>query len=243
MELKIDHNNNIPLHLQVENLLRKLINQKEYQKGKLLPGEVELSKQLKISRSTLRQATNKLVNEGLLVRKKGFGTKATIKGVLGKAKNWFSFSQEMAALGVKVQNFELHVNWVVPDEEILFFFNLNPGTKILKLERLRGKVGFPFVHFISYFNPQIGLTSDNDFSKPLYELLEQKYNVKASISYEEISAIIAPEKICDELSISKVEPVLFRKRFVYNQNKQPIEYNCGYYRGDSFVFTVESERK
>jgi GntR family transcriptional regulator len=36
---------------------------------------------------------------------------------------------------------------------------------------------------------------------------------------------------------------LFRKRLVYDENKHPIEFNYGYYRGDSFVYTVESERK
>lgn len=243
MELKIDHNSNTPLHLQAELLLRKLINLKEYRNGKLLPSEIELSKQLQISRSTLRQAINKLVNEGLLVRKKGYGTKVAIKGISGRAKNWFSFSQEMAALGVEVQNFELHISWVIPDNEVLSFFDLKPNTRILKLERLRGKVGFPFVHFISYFNPAIGLSGDNDFSQPLYELLEKKYNVKAAISYEEISAVKAPDKICKKLSISDEEPVLFRKRFVYDENRVPIEFNYGYYRGDSFVFAVESEKK
>jgi GntR family transcriptional regulator len=243
MEFKIDRNSTIPLHTQAENLLRELIKLDEYQKGKLLPSEVELSKKLKISRSTLRQAINKLVNEGLLVRKKGYGTKIAIKGISGRAKNWFSFSQEMAALGVKVQNFELHVSWEEPNHDVLSFFELKPGTRLLKLERLRGKVGLPFVHFISYFSPNIGLSSDNDFSQPLYEILEQKYNVKATVSYEEISAIKAPKYICDKLSISTEDPVLFRKRYVYDENKQPIEFNYGYYRGDSFVYAVESERK
>lgn len=243
MELKINHNSNTPLHIQAENLLRDLINLKEYQKGKLLPSEVTLSKELKISRSTLRQAINKLVNEGLLIRKKGYGTKVAIKGISGRAKNWFSFSQEMAALGVKVENFELHVSWEEPEEEVLTFFELEKGTRLLKLERLRGKTGFPFVHFISYFNPQIALSSNNDFSQPLYELLEQKYNIKATISYEEISAIRAPEKICKKLSINEDEPVLYRKRFVYDEKRQAIEFNYGYYRGDSFVYAVESERK
>lgn len=243
MELKIDHNSNTPLHLQAETLLRNLIKLEEYQNGKLLPSEIELSKQLQISRSTLRQAINKLVTEGLLIRKKGYGTKVAVKGISGRAKNWFSFSQEMAALGVQVQNFELHVSWVEPDKEVLSFFKLEPGSKLLKLERLRGKVGFPFVHFISYFNPNIGLSSDNDFSQPLYELLEKKYNVKAAISYEEISAVKASDKICKKLSISDEDPVLFRKRFVYDHDRVPIEFNYGYYRGDSFVFSIESEKK
>jgi GntR family transcriptional regulator len=34
-----------------------------------------MAKQLAISRTTLRQALNKLVYEGLLIRKKGVGTK------------------------------------------------------------------------------------------------------------------------------------------------------------------------
>ena len=53
-------------------ILRRLIESEEYKNGKLFPNEVELSEQLHISRNTLRQAINKLVFEGLLVRKKGF---------------------------------------------------------------------------------------------------------------------------------------------------------------------------
>jgi len=81
MKLNIDHKSQTPLHIQAEALLREMIQQEEYQKGKLLPNEVDLSKQLNISRNTLRQAINKLVYEGLLVRKKGYGTKVAAKGI------------------------------------------------------------------------------------------------------------------------------------------------------------------
>lgn len=243
MKLQIDHNSSTPLHVQAEKLLRELIEKKEYQEGKLLPNEVELSTKLQISRNTLRHAISKLVNEGILSRKKGYGTKVSTKGVLGRAKNWLSFSQEMKALGIPVQNFELHLSWVVPENDVLSFFDLKPETRVLCLERLRGKKNFPFVYFISYFNPSIGMTGNEDFSKPLYEILEEKYNITASLSYEELTAIKAPQNICKKLDISTDEPVLFRKRLVYDKNKHPIEFNHGYYRGDSFVYTVESERK
>jgi GntR family transcriptional regulator len=243
MNFQLDHHSSTPLHIQAEQLLRGIISKEEYQKGKLLPNEVDLSKQLNISRNTLRQAINKLVNEGLLIRKKGYGTKVAAKGISGRAKNWLSFSQEMKALGIEVYNFELHISWQVPDSDVCSFFDIGPDNKILSLERLRGKENFPFVYFISYFNPEIGMTGNDDFSHPLYDTLEKKYNVKASLSYEELSAIKAPSHICKKLNISQDNPVLFRKRFVYDENKRPIEFNFGYYRGDSFVFTVESERK
>lgn len=70
MKISIDHNSAIPLYLQIENQLRNIIREPEYKKGKMLPNEVDLSKQLGISRNTLRQAINNLVTEGLLVRKK-----------------------------------------------------------------------------------------------------------------------------------------------------------------------------
>lgn len=243
MKIKIDPNSSTPLHQQAETYMRELIAREEYQNGKLLPSEVELSKLLKISRNTLRQSFNKLVYEGLLVRKKGYGTKVATKGITGRAVNWLSFSQEMKAMGITVRNFELHVSWEVPDKEILAFFDLEPETKVLSLERLRGKDNFPFVYFISYFNPKIGITGNEDFRRPLYEMLEEKYKIKASVSYEEISAIKALPFICKKLNITPDDPVLFRKRLVYDTNKLPIEYNFGYYRGDSFVYTLESERK
>ncbi|WP_448633699.1 UTRA domain-containing protein [Pedobacter panaciterrae] len=37
-------------------------------------------------------------------------------------------------------------------------------------------------------------------------------------------------------------PILFRKRFVFDQADRPIEYNLGYYKADSFIYTVESRR-
>lgn len=73
MKLQLDPNSSKPLHQQAEDLLRQMIQQEEYRKGKLLPNEVELSKELNISRNTLRQAINRLVFEGLLVRKKDTG--------------------------------------------------------------------------------------------------------------------------------------------------------------------------
>ena len=71
MKYSIDHKSSVPLHAQVEELIRKMAELKPYKEGKFLPNEVVLAKQLGISRNTLRQATSKLVYEGVLIRKKG----------------------------------------------------------------------------------------------------------------------------------------------------------------------------
>lgn len=150
--MKIDHDSNKPLHLQAEEILRNLIDSEEYKNGKFLPNEVELSQTLNISRNTLRQAINKLVFEGLLVRKKGVGTKVAQKGIVGGVKNWLSFSQEMKMLGIEIRNFELHISWKKPSEEICNFFNIDPQNpvKCIVLERVRGKkrISICLFHFL-----------------------------------------------------------------------------------------------
>lgn len=242
MKFSIDHNSPVPLHIQAEELLRKMIEDPQFRNGKFLPNEVELSQQLAISRTTLRQALNKLVYEGLLVRKKGIGTKVSEKTVSSKSMNWKSFSQEMAARGIPIRNFELHISWVKPNEDVAHFFDIKPEQKVLKLERLRGRPEGPFVYFVSYFHPGTGLTGDEDFKRPLYEILEMEYNVIATLSKEEISAKAADNFIAGKLEIETGSPVLFRKRFVYDQADKPIEFNLGYYKSDSFIYTVESRR-
>jgi GntR family transcriptional regulator len=106
MKYSIDHKSPVPLHAQAEILLRKLIEEEEYQNGKILPNEVELAKMIAISRTTLRQAITKLVFEGLLARKKRTGTKVAQAAVSSKSNNWLSFSQEMKLRGIQIKNFE-----------------------------------------------------------------------------------------------------------------------------------------
>ena len=222
MKISIDHNSAIPLYLQIENQLRNIIREPEYKKGKMLPNEVDLSKQLGISRNTLRQAINNLVTEGLLVRKNGIGTIVVNQSVSSKAKNWLSFTQEMKAQGIEPTNYELHTSWALPSEEICRFFSITDEKKILKLERLRG---------------------NEDFSRPLYEILEQDYSSVAKISKEEISAQLADKFLAQKLEIKPGDAILIRKRFVYDPGGRPLEWNIGYYRADSFVYTLEFERE
>lgn len=242
MDFVIDHNSVIPLHAQVEDMLRKMIDQPEYQNGKLLPNEISIAKRLGISRSTVRQATNKLVYERLLVRKKGVGTKVAKNTISTKLNEWASFSHEMGEKGVVFKNYSIKVAMIVPDKEIQQLFNISEGTKVLKMERIKGPESGPIVHFVSYFHPRTGLTEDDDFSKPLYETLEKKHHIVAVISKEGISAILADAKISKLLNIKVGDPILFRKRVVCDPGDRPIEYNLGFYRADRFTYTIDIER-
>lgn len=240
--MRIDHKSPVPLHEQAEDLLRKLIESEEYKNGKLLPTEVELAKDLKISRNTLRQAINQLVFEGRLIRKKGVGTRVARKGLTSGVRNWLSFSQEMRKMGIEVRNYELRISRGKTTGEIASFFGTEADTRCVVMERVRGNTSFPFVYFISYFNPSLPITGEENYNLPLYEMLEKEYGIVVKVSKEEVSARLAGDDVARKLEISPDDPILVRKRFVYDEEGLPVEYNVGFYRADSFTYSIEATR-
>ncbi len=242
MHVKIDHNSKLPLHFQVEELLRKLIEQPEYQKGEFLPPEVELAKKLGVSRNTIRQATNKLEYEGLIVRKKGYGTKVAEHALTTQLNSWHSFTQEMNERGISFKNYLIKAEWIEAEEKVSSFFNIPLKSKVLRITRLRGDDNGPFVYFESFLNPRIGVSENENFTQPLYELLETKYKTPVSISREKIKARIASKITADRLKINKGEPVLIRERFVSDPGNRPVEYNIGFYIAEKFTYSIEIRR-
>jgi len=74
MKITIDHDESIPLYVQLLEQLHRLILSGEWAPGSRLPSEAELQRQLKISRSTIRQALNNAEVQGLIERVPGKGT-------------------------------------------------------------------------------------------------------------------------------------------------------------------------
>jgi len=242
MELSIDHNSPLPLHYQVEELLRKLIELPEFKDGGFLPKEVDLAKRLGISRNTIRQATNKLEYEGLLVRKKGVGTKVSQNTLTTNLDSWHSFTQEMSEKGVVFVNFLIETKWVKADAKIAAFMQITEETEVLCLVRLRGFEDGPFVYFESYFHPRVGLTGKEDFARPLYDIIEQDYHVAPAISRERIRAKSASAITAKRLRIKRGDPVLVRERFVSDPGNRPIEYNIGFYIAEKFTYAIDIKR-
>ena len=64
-----------PLYLQVAHRLERQIISGERAVGSLLPPEADLAQQLGVSRHTIRQAIAQLRKKGMLVARKGVGTR------------------------------------------------------------------------------------------------------------------------------------------------------------------------
>ncbi len=242
MQLRIDKAGKEPLHSRVEKMLRELIEEPQYRNGEYLPKEVELAQRLGVARNTVRHALSKLVNEGLLIRKKGVGTVVAGRRISTRLDSWWSFTREMANRGLAVVNYEVSVSAIPANEEVAEALHLRPGSKVMCLSRLRGTAAGPCLLSISWFHPRIPLSGQESFDRPLYQMLEEDHGVLAAVSREEISAIRAEESLAQRLDIETGAPVLFRARSVCDSDGRMVEYNKVYYRGDGFTYSIDIGR-
>src|SRR6266496_1562490 len=72
--IRVDRSSPIPLYFQVTGQLEAAIDNGDLAPGDRLPNEVDLAKELGLSRPTMRRALEELVGKGLVVRKRGYGT-------------------------------------------------------------------------------------------------------------------------------------------------------------------------
>ena len=72
--LGVDRTSPVPLYFQLAQQLEAAIEQGRLAPGSLLGNEIELAARLGLSRPTVRQAIQSLVDKGLLVRRRGVGT-------------------------------------------------------------------------------------------------------------------------------------------------------------------------
>ena len=236
--LRLNHHSPLPLHAQVEQLLRELIQRKEYRSGGRLPDEVSLSRTLGISRNTLRAAILRLVAEGRLERKAGVGTRVTEPKVKSGVGAWHSFTREMDSKGIKVETYSLTAKLVAAPVEVARSLKIPLATEVIYLDRVRGWDAQPEVVFRSYFHPRLGLSKNDDFHRPLYELIHEQCSVVADESREEFTAVPADRRLAKLLEVPIGTPLLRRERTVLDTGRKPIEFAVVHYRCDRFRLTL-----
>lgn len=228
------------LHKMIEDDIQKKIRENVYMVGETIPTEVELAKQYKVSRPTVRQAIHTLVNQGLLERKQKIGT------IVKKSK--FSqdmthviesFDDEMMKKGLKTSSKVLLFKTVKATEEIANNLQIKEGDLVHKLVRLRYIDQNPIFLITSYipYNKTPNLSDYNFAYSGLYKTLEQ-LGYPVNRSKRKMEVMNAGETESDLLEIN-VNDAIFYIHINGYSNNIPIEYSISKYRGDLNYFVFE----
>ncbi len=240
--LTLDHQSPVPLHIQVEQLLRELARQPEFAEGALLPNEVSLAAQLGVSRGTIRSGISKLVFEGLLERKAGVGTRLSSRHLESGIRAWRSFTREMACKGITVENFQLNYRQSPAPADAALALQVPPGTALWKLDRVRGWNGKPVLQSTSWFHPRLGLKGNEDFTRPLYEVIETVTGVRPHHAQEAFLAIAADARTARLLEAPRGTPMLVRRHTVFDPGNRPFEFAEVRYVSSRFTLTLDMRR-
>jgi GntR family transcriptional regulator len=236
----LNPNGPVPLYFQLQEDLKKDIENGIYKVNDKIPTEKELEELYSVSRITVRKAIEGLVFEGLLQKKQGVGTIVCNKRMVESVSSLLSFTEKMR--GHKVDTKVLDVNLMVAPERISKHLQIKPGEEVLFVKRLRYVDDEPIALFSTYLRSDLGLTEKDDFRGSLFNLLENKYNVAISYSERTIFASEASEEIADLLNIKMRTPILMVSYHTFNTDERPIEYAEGIYRSDKFEYKLKLVR-
>ncbi len=239
----LDPSDSAPLHAQIERELRRMIALPEFQNGALFPDELTLANRFGVSRGTVRVALMRLVNQRLLERKPGVGTRVLPAPAESSIGEWRSFSHEMAKRNIPVESYFLEARRHAAPERVAQALQIAAGTEVLRLDRVRGWGKRPVLHSRSWFHPRLRLTESADFSRPLYELIQAVTGAVADSAREELSAVRATGALARHLEVQLYEPLLLRCHTVFDTGKRPMEFAEVHYVSARFTLTLNLKRE
>ena len=158
----VDYQSGIPRYIQIADVIRRELKGG----GERIPSEHELCARFGVSRPTIRQALDVLVQEGRLYRHAGRGTFSTPSPGGDRRLRVIGSVDDMIALGEETW-FKLVSREVVPvPANIAQALRLPPGSSAFRVIGVRHAETGPFQHVTAYVRKELAdSVSEEDMSK------------------------------------------------------------------------------
>lgn len=237
--LQIDPLDQTPLYLQVRKALLNAIKRGVFQAEDALPSERTLAEMIGISRVTARKAIDALASEGVIVRKHGSGN--YIAPLLEQPLSRLtSFTEELKQRGFKPASRWLSrvVARALPEE--LLTFGLSPGTKVVRLERVRMANDVPMAFEYSVL-PLAFVPKPESLQDSLYAYLA-KLGFMPTRALQHIRASNASARHAELLAIAEGLALMDVTRISYLEDGRVVEVTQTLCRNDYYDFVVELRR-
>ena len=232
----INKQSKLPYYQQLYEILRGKIIQGEWTPGDLIPPESELTETYQVSRNTIRQVLDILVNDGLIYRQRGKGTYISHPTLEQTTTRIISFTEDMQQRGFDPGTRVLESILLPAPKNIADQLQIEEGEQLAKIKRLRLADGEAMsieeaflVHKYCH-----GVLEHNYAKEPLRIILERDYGIQLINAKQVIKAILAPEKLSLELGLSKPEALLSIERVSFSQHAIPVELLKLFYRSDRY---------
>jgi DNA-binding GntR family transcriptional regulator len=235
--IKVDRLSPVPLYFQVAQRLEELIESGEMPPGHQLENEISLADQLGLSRPTMRQAIQRLVDKGLLIRKRGVGTQvahAPVRRQVELSSLYDDLERAHRHPRTEVLSFD---EVPVPDE-VAVALRLPAGSPVLAIERLRYAQDEPLALMHNYLPAGLAeITPELLGTHGLYQILRAA-GIQIRIADQTISARRATPSEIRLLHEVRGAPLLAMCRTAYDHSGRAVEYGSHVYRASRYSFEL-----
>jgi GntR family transcriptional regulator len=245
MSRTIDPFTAVPKYFQLASILRQKIDEGEWAPRSAIPSERQLEGLYHLSRTTIREAIDQLVQQGYLYREHGRGTFVSPQKL---QKGWMeltSFSEDLLKRGMQPGQIILTLETLVPSPKVLQRLELAPGSLVTRIERVRLGNDIPIGLQTSYLALPDGQSiarEELERSGSLYRILSERFHLYPTEADETLEVTVASPEEARLLGVGIGAPLLLSERVTFSQERRPIEFVKILYRGDKYRYFTHLKR-
>ena len=212
-----------PLYIQLSDILTEYVRTHGLSAGTALPSESELMERYQVSRTTVRQAMQRLETGGVADKVQGKGTFVCPPKRRDVFRGFQNLEEALAEQGIEVSNLLLEsVEGPLPPwaGDLM----VDPGSYVRIIKRLKSADGKPLaIELRALPLPVAALLRAEDLAeKPIFDLLDGHTDSRILQVTYSITAAAASEQEAQELEIFPGTPVIIRMGVYYNRRQQPV---------------------
>jgi GntR family transcriptional regulator len=229
----------LPVYHQIRRAIKYWVLDKHYLPNAKIPPENELASQFNVNRMTVRQALSSLVQEGLLIPRRGEGTFVTGDEELIRSMSLkhINMTNELLLPLMKSKTLTVKKEEVEAPPLVREKLELAPEDQLvvrIKRDRLVPEGFRAFT--INYLPLEIGrrIAADKLLERPLVKIMEDDLQINFIEAFQTIEASFADEETAAHLGILPGVPTLLTERIMYEEKGRPVELVNTIYEANSY---------
>lgn len=230
-----------PLYQQLCDTLKEQIKSGQYQAGDKIPSEEQLSKIYNISRITVRNALQNLVDENILLKKRGKGTYVAEQVRVESMYAGNSFTKSCLQINAVPSTKLISLSKEPAGKKISGVFGIEPDEFIICIKRLRLIDGMAAIYEVDYFKQAFDFLLQGEFEGVLLmEYIRRHTGIQAA-SIEDIYEVSHAAKEYGQYLDCKIgTPLLQVNQTVFTEDGSKLYYNEQYIRSDRYKYAMRS---
>jgi GntR family transcriptional regulator len=236
VDLRIDRGSPVPLYHQLAEQLSSAIRGGQLEPGDPFENELAMCERLGLSRPTVRRAIQEMVDQGLLVRRRGVGTTVANRKVHRRFE-LSSLFDDLKRAGREPRTVVLELD-TVQEPRAATALDLPESTEMLSIVRLRLVDDKPLALLHNWLPPEyLDLSRKELEATGLYDALRTR-GAKPVVARQSIGARMPTPAERKHLNLRGGQPVLTMTRMAFDVAGRAVEFGDHSYRAEDYALDM-----